>query len=421
MKHSCRTPAYFAEFSCTGPGCPDTCCQAWDIVIDRGHYDDVRKRMTGVPKNAALFERYVVVNDQSSESRYARVTMRENGFCPMLKSDGLCLIHDSYGIDKLWNVCTMYPRVLSKNVDHYEMAGALSCPEVVRLCLEDETPLKTVDYPLSSLPRPLDFPLYREIDGTEQDPYIVNFARVRDALMLIMGDEEEALEARLFHLATLANQLSSFYFRRCPTPDRVLLSTTLAKSLTQEERQRCAYEISHYQADEPLAISLIIPILQLLQQHDAALDISQLFNTIEEQHPAARAGEFLDAEYFRQEISNRLTSLDKGLLRRIDRGINRYIINCLYRESFITMPCVQEYLQPLLVRATSLRFLLLMHPTLNDIESIEEIDKLLVQVISNFCRNIDQSQSLLKVIYDALADQQLLGYEYAPGFICLTT
>lgn len=154
MKDSCRTPAYFAKFVCTGPECPNTCCQAWDIVIDREHYDGVRKSMTDTPGNAALFKRHVVVNNSPSNQQYAQVTMRDDGYCPLLKDDGLCLIHGSYGIDKLWNVCTMYPRVVSKNIDHYELAGALSCPEVARLCLEDETPLKTVDYPLSNLPRP---------------------------------------------------------------------------------------------------------------------------------------------------------------------------------------------------------------------------------------------------------------------------
>lgn len=120
--------------------------------------------------------------------------------------------------------------------------------------------------------------------------------------MLIMGDEEEALEARLFHLATLANQLSGFYFRRCPPLDQILLSTTLGKSLTQDECHRCAETINSYYVSEPLAVSLVIPIIQLLQQHDAGLEISQLIKAIEEQHPAAMVEGILDAEYFRQEI-----------------------------------------------------------------------------------------------------------------------
>ncbi len=53
---------------------------------------------------------------------------------------------------------------------------------------------------------------------------------------------------------------------------------------------------------EPLAVSLVIPIIQLLQQHDAGLEISQLIKAIEEQHPAAMVEGILDAEYFRQEI-----------------------------------------------------------------------------------------------------------------------
>ncbi|MES9902750.1 MAG: flagellin lysine-N-methylase [Sedimenticola sp.] len=420
MKDSCRTPAYFAKFVCTGPECPNTCCQAWDIVIDREHYDGVRKSMTDTPGNAALFKRHVVVNNSPSNQQYAQVTMRDDGYCPLLKDDGLCLIHGSYGIDKLWNVCTMYPRVVSKNIDHYELAGALSCPEVARLCLEDETPLKTVDYPLSNLPRPEGFPLHREIDGTEQDPYLTNFSRVRDALMLIMGDEEEALEARLFHLATLANQLSGFYFRRCPPLDQILLSTTLGKSLTQDECHRCAETINSYYVSEPLAVSLVIPIIQLLQQHDAGLEISQLIKAIEEQHPAAMVEGILDAEYFRQEIIKRQASLDKSLLQRIDRCISRYVINCLYREYFIIMPSIHEYLQLLLIRVAFLRFLLLLHPTLSSLGSSEAIDKTLIQVMSNFSRNIDQSQNLLRVVYDALKEQQLLGHEHAPGLIRLT-
>ncbi len=84
------------------------------------------------------------------------------------------------------------------------------------------------------------------------------------------------------------------------------------------------------------------------------------------------------------------------------------------------MPSIHEYLQLLLIRVAFLRFLLLLHPTLSSLGSSEAIDKTLIQVMSNFSRNIDQSQNLLRVVYDALKEQQLLGHEHAPGLIRLT-
>jgi lysine-N-methylase len=413
-------PACFAKFHCTGGDCIDTCCQRWVVKVDRRHYEATKARVAEDRAEAAVFSRFVRLNSgaAASDKNFAIITMGEDGKCPMLDAEGLCLIHRKYGAEYLWDTCRIYPRVISKYGDEIEVTGAPSCPEVMRLCLTEQNPYALIPLPEEQGLNLQGLVVNREIVAAD-DLYAAGFKQVRQVLLAIIADEQRALNGRLFQLATAANEMTDFYFRRCPGFDWQRLSHVLAAVVSEECQQACDHAMQEYQSAEPLALIVALSALEIFRQQDASALSSQLYSAIMVAHPEAKGEGFSDAGYFANAIRSRRGSIPKEHLLRLDRGVGRYVGNCLLREWFTDMPDVLTYLQMLLARCAIVRFLLLMHPMLPDLGSEDEVDALLVSVIYAFSRDIDHSQQFLEVLYKALAEQQMLDYAYSAAFIAL--
>ena len=168
-----KTPSHFSEFSCLGGDCEDTCCRNWDVKLDRKHFDLLDSVMSKDENEKSMFEQYIRVNANSitSDYDYAHIKMSVGGYCAMLDEHNLCSIHVNYGVKVLGNVCTMFPRVISRCENTVELSGALSCPEVVRHCIDDATPLKLKRFKISDLPRGKNYPIQRELSTIEDDYY----------------------------------------------------------------------------------------------------------------------------------------------------------------------------------------------------------------------------------------------------------
>lgn len=164
MSISYKTPASFSDFSCLGADCEDTCCRNWKVKLDRQHFDLLKNVMFKDNCERSMFEQYIHINENSitSDHDYASIRMGVNGYCAMLDSKGLCSIHAKHGVSVLGDVCTMFPRVISRCDDTLELSGALSCPEVVRQCIDEKFPLKLKRFKPSDLPRSKNYPIQRE-------------------------------------------------------------------------------------------------------------------------------------------------------------------------------------------------------------------------------------------------------------------
>ena len=142
-----------------------TCCRNWEVKLDRQHFDLLDTAMSKDFAEKSIFEQYIHLNENSisSDHDYAFIRMGVNGYCAMLDEKSLCSIHAKHGVSVLGNVCTMFPRVISRCGDAVELSGALSCPEVVRNCIDDNTPLKLNRFKTLELPRSKNYPVQREL------------------------------------------------------------------------------------------------------------------------------------------------------------------------------------------------------------------------------------------------------------------
>lgn len=415
MSISYKTPSHFSDFSCLGIECEDTCCRNWEVKLDREHYDSLKKVMTKDSVDKSMFEQYIRFNEGSisSDHDYAFIRMGVNGYCAMLDNKGLCSIHAKHGVSVLGNVCTMFPRVISRCIDTVELSGALSCPEVVRNCIDDNTPLKFQRFKTSDLPRSKNYPIQRELLDINDDVYSGYFHLVREKFMQIMADDEQTLETRLYVMVHLAHKISDFYHKDCIEFDTKEMKSVLEKLSEKNLVLKSADFIKEYDANPTLSMIVVHSTLSIKLQQANNENISQLYKTILNKYTK-------ENDNVAEVLANKLVEITSMMALEnksyIDKAISRYILNCLYREWFITMPDPFTYVQMLLVRTSILRALIYLDIADEDLEQ-HELKQRIVYVMYNFARNIDQNLEFLKVVYNALSEQSMMNFDFSAIFI----
>lgn len=415
MSTSYKTPSSFSGFACLGDKCEDTCCRNWDIKLDREHFDLIKNVMSKDIHEKSIFEQYIRINKSSitSDHDYAHIRMGMGGYCAMLDEKGLCSIHAKHGVSILGDVCTMFPRVISRCGNVVELSGALSCPEVVRNCIDETSPLKLSRFKISDLPRK-NYPIQRELSDLKDDFYSNNFGLVRNALMEIMASEEHSLENRLYVMANMSHNLSSFYHRKCNKPEDGKIEALVKKFSVRENISKYNAIINDYDAG-PLSMIVVHSVLLIKLEQASSENISQCYEKIIMQYCNIQEDNVADVLSRKlQEINARL---DEQHRQYIDKAVTRYIINCLYREWYVSMPDPFTYLQMLLVRMSMLRTLIYLDIGYENNLDQYMLNKKIVYIMYNFARNIDQNLDFLKVVYNALSEQSMINFDFSPAFI----
>ena len=419
MSISYKSPVSFSDFSCLGGECEDTCCRNWEIKLDRQHFHLLKNVMSKDIHENNIFEQYIHLNESSitSDHDYAFIRMGGNGYCAMLDNKGLCSIHAKHGVNVLGDVCTMFPRVISRCGDTVELSGALSCPEVVRNCIDEVLPLKLRCFKPSDLPRK-NYPIQRDLSNIEDDFYSENFELVRNNLMNIMANEAHGLEIRLYVLANLANKISGFYHRGCNKPLENKLESTLQEFSSNNFISIFNTMINEYDGG-PINMIVVNSILSIKIEQASEENISQLYQGLIKYYQLSENANL--AEELTIKISEIQFQLDKDNHDYIDKAITRYIINCLYREWFVSMPDPFTYIQMLIVRTSIIRTLIYLDVGREEMLNSHILRQRIVYIMYNFARNIDQNLEFLKVVYNALSEQTMINFDYSLAFICINS
>ena len=107
-------PNNFARFKCIGGECEDTCCQGWDIEIDKDTFDEYLKVQD--QKMKAMLSDNIKKNNYctSDDLDYGIIKLNEDKKCPFLDKCNYCSIYTAIGEEYLSNICTQFPRILNK-------------------------------------------------------------------------------------------------------------------------------------------------------------------------------------------------------------------------------------------------------------------------------------------------------------------
>ncbi len=433
------TPGYMAEFVCIGAECEDTCCQSWDVHYDKPHYDILIASLSDNPQRREEILKHIHISaaDTRKSSNYALIQFGNERYCPFLTTEKWCEIQRDFGVTVLSNICAFYPRVISQHGLYAEMTGALSCPEVVRRCFSEAASSDWIRLDSKKLPRTEDLPFARSIDADTTDLYRRNFPRVRDCMLELLQQEDYVLETRLFFLASFTHRLASNYHLSGECNEE-LLATEINRMQDVAVLESLYDFYNGYSSDEPIAIIVIQSILQLQRQQMQGSGLekmiseifnhyAQLINTVE---PTAVGVDNLPPAKLHEQFALdwHLVNTQWGAV--LDDCLSRYVRNCLQREWFVSMPDPFVYVHLLTLRVAVLKFLITANKSMRDFmqlhqhRSVEERTELaeafieeVVAVTYQFARGIDQNLALLQVVYDALAEQQMMSFDYSLALI----
>lgn len=414
---------YMRQFRCISDKCEDTCCQDWHVRIDRPHYERMSEWAEKNASQKVLFSKSVLVNEStiSSDKNFAFIEMNENGFCPYLNAQEQCNLHIEEGIDILSDICAFYPRIISMKNNTMELSGALSCPEVVRLCLnediENHVQLKIDD---SILPPRENIPVHRVLDLSEDRPlYEQYFENVQQTFIDIIKLTESDYFTRLYILASYSHSISTIYFDSCVSLDSDALENYRVHVFDADYMHSVNHFINQYENDQPLAGIIIYSILILKQQQapeeKLSLMVVDMLNDYAKKMGLDSYTEIENAADYSIAFQKRYGTFSNTVHHQVEDYLTKYLLNCFYREWFITMPTPFIYIQMLLVRVAIIRFII--YSRISPEMSVEEIKAIAVEVIYQFARAVDHNMAFLQIVYEALTEQQMLHFDYSTPLI----
>ena len=133
-------PDDYAAFRCLAGACPQTCCAAWEIVVD----PDAQDAYLRLQHPLAAKLRRVLRVDSEGDTYFVQT----DGRCPFLCADGLCELQRTLGEQSLCRTCRDFPRWEVLLCDRAEQGLSPACPEAARRLLARTEPLRFVSAPL---------------------------------------------------------------------------------------------------------------------------------------------------------------------------------------------------------------------------------------------------------------------------------
>lgn len=114
-------PDDYDAFRCIAGACPQTCCAAWEIVVDPDAQDAYLRLRHPLAKKL----RRVMRVDADGDTYFAQ----SDGRCPFLCADGLCELQRTLGEQSLCRTCRDFPRWEVLLCDRVEQGLSLARPE----------------------------------------------------------------------------------------------------------------------------------------------------------------------------------------------------------------------------------------------------------------------------------------------------
>lgn len=192
---------YASNFKCLGSGCRNTCCQYWDVNIDKETFEKYNK------VKSAKFREYIKNNItknvvDATYKDFAKVKIdKRSKRCSFLNTNNLCTIHKRLGEDYLCLVCETYPKHNNRFFDVMECSLSLSCEEACRLTLTSEDPMKVLKIDDNQTQRTL---IALDIPVPEQAAAI---RYIRTYLLKVLDCTDYTLEQKLIIIGILIQSI----------------------------------------------------------------------------------------------------------------------------------------------------------------------------------------------------------------------
>ncbi len=128
ITHDLR-PAYYDEFHCLAQQCHISCCKGWRIPFDKKDYLSLKHEKGSTELQKRLKDS---MRRLSGAAYYAEFIMKD-GWCPLLRGDGLCTLQCEKGHSSLPEVCRKFPRTEVYMPGYLERSLSPACESVLHL------------------------------------------------------------------------------------------------------------------------------------------------------------------------------------------------------------------------------------------------------------------------------------------------
>ncbi len=193
-------PTFFDKFQCIGAACEDTCCDGWQVPVDKNTYE--RYGSCSTQTWSKPLQQFFTINPFRTGDHNHAVIDLAGSRCPLL-TDGLCSIQAKLGESYLSKTCATYPRVRHTVGNVIEQSLDLSCPEAARITLLDPAPIAfTKAVSDQSGPSTLDINYVKHA----ADP-VQAFREIRNILIAVLQNRTRSIASRLITLGHLCEQL----------------------------------------------------------------------------------------------------------------------------------------------------------------------------------------------------------------------
>ncbi len=132
-KQTVTMPSYLAKFECLAENCPQTCCQGWNIPVDKAHgefYQQLpdeflQRKVSQVVKKVRRKQ-----GNQIKTTFHLDVMSQPQARCAFLNTQNRCELQEKYGEFALCDTCYFFPRQFLRVDQQFSMSASLSCPAV---------------------------------------------------------------------------------------------------------------------------------------------------------------------------------------------------------------------------------------------------------------------------------------------------
>jgi lysine-N-methylase len=419
------TAQYMRRFACLGGACEDTCCHAWQIPVDRRHYQILKSAMAGSRAEREEF-RANVARDSAGpaptpDGQHARIRLGGDGACPFLTPVKLCSLQARYGERALPSVCATYPRDIARTGARWEIWGSLSCPEVARQCLLHDDAMALVDAPADATTRGAPA---RVLEAEPARPYERYLDDIRATAFRLLSSREHPMRTRLFLLAYLGKETSAFFHRDVAAVDEAQLAATLAHVALPETIALWDRELSAMPPPRAFTANLVAQLaqadLQAASFRDLVAHVLASFHAgggivTDDAGHSTVAGAALWADY-----ADRRAVWQAAASTRLELYFENYAKNFWMREWYTTSVDLLAHARRLLVRVAVLRFLLFGHPALLAARDLTDqrarqdaLDGAAVEVFYKLSRAVEHGSSFLDRIAATVVQQGMQTFAHS--------
>lgn len=236
--------AYFDEFQCTGPECPDSCCKGdWHIWLSKREYLNYKK-MDMPPELRKIADRCFKRNKNGDEYTYAEI-IHAGENCPFLTEEGWCGLQKKLGEKALGYVCRTFPRnyVYIEN-QALTMSCSTTCCHVTELLMKHPEGLEIIEGEYDGKETEITY-LYSLNDTWKGFPYYWN---ILNAEIDILQNRSFSVSERMLILGYFCLKADEYIeggnAEKIPTLSEMLLDSGLCRRIVESLKPSETNEMS---------------------------------------------------------------------------------------------------------------------------------------------------------------------------------